>query len=82
MLDACWEASVPDMFFIGTSMASRDRRAASGFIHGFRYGVMSLFHILNQRFHDIPTPREVFTTPKMEDIVSFVIGWFLTTFQL
>lgn len=42
--------NVPNMFFIGTLMQSLDyRKSQSGFIHGFRYNVRSLFHMLEQR---------------------------------
>ena len=74
VLDASWETSVPDMFYLGTAMQARDQRAASGFIHGFRYAVTSLFYILHMRYHQVRTPREVFVNSKMEDFISFVTG--------
>ena len=55
-------------------MQARDQRAASGFIHGFRYAVTSLFYILHTRYHQVPTPREVFVNTKMDDLITFLIG--------
>ncbi|XP_070547248.1 FAD-dependent oxidoreductase domain-containing protein 2-like [Ptychodera flava] len=50
-----WESeNVPNMFFIGTAMQSRDRKAASGFIHGFRYNVRTLYHLLREKYDDVP----------------------------
>lgn len=46
-----WESTnVPEMFFIGTLMQSRDyRRTMSAFIHGFRHNVEALDRILDCR---------------------------------
>ncbi len=49
VLSPTWESSVPGMYFIGTSMAARDKKAASPFIHGFRYNVRTLFNILDEQ---------------------------------
>ncbi len=56
VLNPCWESSVPNLYYIGTAMAGRDRKAASGFIHGFRYNIRTLFHLLEERFAGIPYP--------------------------
>ena len=56
VLNACWESSVPNIYYIGTAMAGRDRKAASGFIHGFRYNIRTLFHLLEERYEGIPYP--------------------------
>ena len=55
-----WESTnVPDMFFAGTLMQRRDyRRAATPFIDGFRYNIRTLYHLLEQRYHDRPLPVE------------------------
>jgi thioredoxin reductase len=54
-----WESvNVPDLYFAGTITQVRDfKKSTSGFIHGFRYGVRALHHILEQRYHDRPWPR-------------------------
>eukprot|EP01130_Rhizamoeba_saxonica_P003406 TRINITY_DN1442_c0_g1_i2.p1 TRINITY_DN1442_c0_g1~~TRINITY_DN1442_c0_g1_i2.p1 ORF type:complete len:576 (-),score=135.66 TRINITY_DN1442_c0_g1_i2:47-1774(-) len=48
MLSNKWETSIPNMYWIGTGMQAIDKKAASGFIHGFRYNVQSLSNILLQ----------------------------------
>lgn len=60
VLDSCWESSVPDLFYIGTAMGGRDRRAASGFIHGFRYNIRTLHHLFEERYHGVPLPSREF----------------------
>lgn len=53
-----WESvNVPDVYFAGTLTQSRDyRRATSGFIHGFRYGVRALSHILLDKYESTSWP--------------------------
>ena len=53
--------NVPGLYFAGTLMQQRDfKKSTTGFIHGFRYTVRALHHILEQRDHDVPWPyREV-----------------------
>eukprot|EP01060_Flectonema_neradi_P009006 TRINITY_DN16442_c0_g1_i1.p1 TRINITY_DN16442_c0_g1~~TRINITY_DN16442_c0_g1_i1.p1 ORF type:complete len:634 (+),score=110.10 TRINITY_DN16442_c0_g1_i1:1326-3227(+) len=54
-----WESvNTKNLFFIGGAMQGRDRKAASGFIHGFRYNIQSLFHILCARYWDQPLRSE------------------------
>lgn len=57
---ASWESvNVPDLFFAGTIMQQRDyRKSTSGFIHGFRYCVRSLFRMLEQRYYQQTWPSE------------------------
>jgi thioredoxin reductase len=64
---ARWESvDVPDLFFAGTLMQQRDyRKSTSGFIHGFRYCVRSLFNILQSRYGDRAWPaRTLAKTPE------------------
>jgi thioredoxin reductase len=56
-LSPWWETSVPGIYCVGTSMQARDRQAASGFIHGFRYNVRSLFRWLEQEVYGVGYPR-------------------------
>jgi hypothetical protein len=52
-----WESvNVPDLYFIGGAMQSRDRQAASGFIHGFRYNIRTLSHLLREKYEEEPFP--------------------------
>ncbi|XP_070561498.1 FAD-dependent oxidoreductase domain-containing protein 2-like [Ptychodera flava] len=55
-LSNTWESSIPNMYFMGTSMQCIDRKAASGFIHGFRYNVRTLSNLLNEKYNDVPYP--------------------------
>jgi thioredoxin reductase len=71
VLSSCWESSVPNAFFIGTAMAARDRRAASGFIHGFRYNIRTLFRLLEERYEGNPLPREEFALRTVDDLHTF-----------
>ncbi len=54
-----WEsANVRDLYFAGTLMQVRDfKQSTSGFIHGFRYGVRALHHILEWKYHRTPWPH-------------------------
>jgi cation diffusion facilitator CzcD-associated flavoprotein CzcO len=57
--------NVPGLYFAGTLMQQRDfKKATTGFIHGFRYTVRALHHILEQREEKTPWPyREVSQEP-------------------
>jgi thioredoxin reductase len=68
VLSSTWESSVPGLYFIGTTMQARDRAAASSFIHGFRYNIRALSHLLNERYHDVPLPAEEFQTNSRDNI--------------
>ena len=60
ILSPTWESEGnKNLFFIGTSMQARDKKAASGFIHGFRYNVRSLYYELERRIWGTPTPQNV-----------------------
>ncbi|RLL69353.1 FAD-dependent oxidoreductase [Streptomyces sp. Z26] len=50
--------NVPGLYFAGTLMQQRDfKKSTGGFIHGFRYAVRALGHILDERHHDTPWPH-------------------------
>ncbi|XP_070556912.1 uncharacterized protein [Ptychodera flava] len=82
VLDEHWESTVPDLFFIGTSMQSRDRRAASGFIHGFRYNVRTLSHMLCARYDGDELPKKTFPSIEAEELSKFMIERVSTTSAL
>jgi hypothetical protein len=49
--------NVPHLYFAGALSHGRDHRQSSGgFVHGFRYTVRSLFHIMQERHHGIAWP--------------------------
>ncbi|XP_002736884.1 FAD-dependent oxidoreductase domain-containing protein 2-like [Saccoglossus kowalevskii] len=55
-----WESNVDNMYFMGTVMQCSDRKAASGFIHGFRYNIRTLHKFLEERYEEVPYPRELY----------------------
>ncbi|TVZ40936.1 pyridine nucleotide-disulfide oxidoreductase [Alteromonadaceae bacterium 2753L.S.0a.02] len=57
-MTSAWESvNVPDLFFAGTIMQQRDfKKSTSGFVHGFRYAVRSLFNLLVNRYQNIDLP--------------------------
>lgn len=67
-LSSIWESSVRGLFYIGTAMAARDRKAASGFIHGFRYNIASLFQLLEERYSAQPLPDKKFSVQSESDL--------------
>jgi len=67
-LDSIWETNVPDLFYIGTAMANNDRKTTPGFIHGFRYNIRTIFHLLEERYHDVPLPAETFPLETIEEL--------------
>ncbi|XP_070579886.1 FAD-dependent oxidoreductase domain-containing protein 2-like [Ptychodera flava] len=73
VLDEHWQTTIPDLYFIGTSMQSRDRRAASGFIHGFRYCVRSLYHMLHARYDEGDLWRKIFPKIDVEELTNFAV---------
>jgi thioredoxin reductase len=56
-----WEsANVPDLYFAGTLMQVRDfKRSTGGFIHGFRYGIRALHHMLERKYHGEEWPHRL-----------------------
>ncbi|XP_006820521.1 FAD-dependent oxidoreductase domain-containing protein 2-like, partial [Saccoglossus kowalevskii] len=58
VLSSTWESSILGIYFIGAAMLANDRKAASGFIHGFRYNIRTLHHICEERYHGNPYPRD------------------------
>ncbi|UII24656.1 NAD(P)-binding domain-containing protein [Fulvivirga maritima] len=59
-LNLDWESqNIPHMYFAGTLMQSNAyKKNTSGFIHGFRYNVRTLFHILQYKYNHMPMPSK------------------------
>lgn len=58
-LSPAWESvNVPDLFFVGGAMQGNDRKAASGFIHGFRYNIRTLHRLLEERYEGVAYPAD------------------------
>jgi hypothetical protein len=55
-----WESTnVSDLYFAGTLMQACDfKKTMSGFIHGFRYNIRALSHILELKYHGTPWPKK------------------------
>ncbi len=68
VLDPSWQSTTPNLFYIGTAMAGRDRQAASSFIHGFRYNVRTLFRMLEHRYHGKELPSSVHRLETVDDL--------------
>jgi isopentenyl diphosphate isomerase/L-lactate dehydrogenase-like FMN-dependent dehydrogenase/thioredoxin reductase len=63
-----WESvNVPDLYVAGTLTQSRDfKKYTSAFIHGFRYGIRALTHMLDAKYEGTPWPcRELSPDPKV-----------------
>ena len=70
-----WESTnVKDMYFAGTLMQMRDyKKTMSGFIHGFRYNIRALSHILELKYAHKKWPgQKIGETP--EDITGFIVS--------
>jgi thioredoxin reductase len=70
-LTAEWESiNVPGLYFAGTVTQSRDfKKYTSAFIHGFRYGIRALVHMLDQKHHGIEWPYRILPTDALTDAV-------------
>jgi thioredoxin reductase len=61
-LNPDWQsANIENLYYIGGAMQSRDRKAASGFIHGFRYNIRTLSHLLMEKYEGKAFPYTDFT---------------------
>jgi hypothetical protein len=62
-LTAEWESvNVKNLYFAGAASHGRDhKRAAGGFIHGFRYTARALFTSLEEKYEAEPWPQKKFT---------------------
>lgn len=66
-----WESvNVPDLYFAGTLTQSRDfKKHTSAFIHGFRYGIRALAHMLDEKYHGIGWPHWTVPPDSLADTV-------------
>jgi hypothetical protein len=67
LLTGGWEsANIPGLYFAGTMMQAIDyKKSQSSFIHGFRYNVRTLFHLLEERYQGVSFPNDrIECTPK------------------
>ena len=70
-LTAEWESvNVPGLYFAGTLTQSRDfKKHTSAFVHGFRYGIRALVHMLEQKYHGIDWPHRTVPRERLADAV-------------
>ncbi|HEX2355807.1 MAG TPA: NAD(P)-binding domain-containing protein, partial [Micromonosporaceae bacterium] len=70
-LTAEWESvNVPGLYFAGTLTQSRDfKKHTSAFIHGFRYGIRALVHMLDQKYHGVEWPHRTVPSDALADAV-------------
>jgi hypothetical protein len=70
-----WESTnIPDLYFAGTLTQVRDyKKSTSGFIHGFRYGVRALYHMLQRKYYGAPWPSRCLPADP-EDLMDAVIA--------
>ncbi|MEL7241158.1 MAG: NAD(P)-binding domain-containing protein [Cyanobacteria bacterium J06573_2] len=69
-----WESTnVNDLYFAGVLMHMRDyKKKQSGFIHGFRYNIRALHHLLELKYHGQNLPYEVIAATA-EDITNAIL---------
>jgi thioredoxin reductase len=72
-----WESvNVKDLYVAGGLMQMRDyKKKQSGFIHGFRYNIRALSHLLAHKYHNVEWPyQDIGGTPEalMEAIIKRV----------
>jgi thioredoxin reductase len=72
-LNENWESkNVKNLYFIGTLMQGIDRKASSGFIHGFRYNIRTLSRLLQQFHENDPYPVERIQLYALENFLSLL----------
>lgn len=68
-----WEsANVENLFFVGGAMQSVDRRSSSGFIHGFRYNIRTLSHLMEERYEGVAYPSETFEPLDWNEVLDWM----------
>lgn len=61
---------MPGLYFAGTLTQSRDfKKHTSAFIHGFRYGIRALVHMLDRKYHGVEWPHRTVPAEALADAV-------------
>ena len=72
-LTSGWESkNVSNLYFIGGAMQAIDRQAASGFIHGFRYNIRSLFSLISEKHYQVPLAADKLENYTLNSLVACV----------
>ncbi|KAK2894210.1 FAD-dependent oxidoreductase domain-containing protein 2 [Channa argus] len=67
--------NTPNLFVLGTAAHSRDyRSSAGGFVHGFRYTVRAVHHVLEHRYHSNPWPSRTLLTTQLQSWILKRVG--------
>jgi len=82
VLDEHWESTTKNIYFLGTCTQQRDRRAASSFIHGFRYSVRALSQLVEHERHQVPLPMKTYNQINLTELTDFLIERVSTTSAL
>lgn len=71
---SAWESTnIEDLYFAGALMQMRDyKKCTSAFIHGFRYNVLALSRILNEKYHGASWPQTTFSAT-VDDVTNTII---------
>ncbi|XP_067830804.1 FAD-dependent oxidoreductase domain-containing protein 2 [Heptranchias perlo] len=71
LVKATYESeTLPGMFIIGTAGHSIDyRKSAGGFIHGFRYTIRAVHHLLDHRYHGVDWPATVLPISQLTNAI-------------
>lgn len=72
LVKATYEAvNLPGMFIIGTASHSVDyRKAAGGFIHGFRYTARAVHRLLEHRHHGVHWPATALPVSQLTNVIT------------
>ncbi len=82
-MTSSWESeSTPGVYFIGAAMAGIDRKAASSFIHGFRYNVRTLWKLLEEKYEGEPYPSKTLALDNLDDALEWMYTRFSTSAAL
>jgi thioredoxin reductase len=69
-LNEFWESSnIENLHFIGTTMQAIDRKASSGFIHGFRYNIRTLSNMLLEKHENQTYPNEIISLMPFKELL-------------
>lgn len=82
-LDHRWQSrNIDNLYFIGTTMRASDSKSASGFIHGFRYNIRTLFHLLEEEHEGVSYPSEQLSPFDLDPFLEWMYIRFSTSSAL
>jgi thioredoxin reductase len=84
-LTSTWESvNVPNLYYIGGAMQGADKKTASssGFIHGYRYNIRTLCHLLDEKYEGIQYPHQVLDPLEWNSFIEWMYKRFSNTAAL